>query len=452
MVSGTSWHTVQRSPSRYPKPSTSFSRSGDSQRRLPEPERLDPGSRPRRPPGHGVDTRRRVRERLRGRRPVRRGPLPRDGVVCVTMTTVSAATASSSWTTPVPTADCSTRWRPWSGSRRTSPPSAVIRQCHDIRRVRRGVQHRDAVVDADGRRLVPQGDPPERSRTSRPVGRHGSHGVGRAGSAAQRGADPGGFRGRASGPPRRRPETAFGRYRPEPRPEPVARDHRQPDGLRTGSGRAARARQAHRRHCQRERPSRRSSRRHQPDEHRLFLVPTGVADATATPPCRWSRRARARCAGAGDLQDGRAERRDALAAMLTDWFYRIPAIRLAEAHQGHSYMYEFGWNSPVFGRRLGACHALEIGFMFDTLDAEGSEALYGSSPPAELAAAMHKAWIDFAQSAGLVRMPEAWIAAPPWPSTSTTPSFRPTARPARPSRRVSMSGCATSTEFPLAQV
>ena len=61
-------------------------------------------------------------------------------------------------------------------------------------------------------------------------------------------------------------------------------------------------------------------------------------------------------------------------------------------------MYEFAWKSPLFGGRLGACHALEIGFVFDTLDAEGGEALCGTSPPGELAAAMHKAWVDFAQS------------------------------------------------------
>ena len=30
-------------------------------------------------------------------------------------------------------------------------------------------------------------------------------------------------------------------------------------------------------------------------------------------------------------------------------------------------MYEFAWRSPQFGGRLGACHALEIPFVFDTL-------------------------------------------------------------------------------------
>jgi para-nitrobenzyl esterase len=139
------------------------------------------------------------------------------------------------------------------------------------------------------------------------------------------------------------------------------------------------------------------------DEHRLFLVPTGVADAADDAIVQMT--ASALGLGAPGLAaytaaDAAAapSAGDTLAAILTDWFFRIPAIRLAETHHGPSYVYEFAWASPAFGGRLGACHALEIGFVFDTLDAEHGEALYGSSPPAELAAAMHKAWIDFARS------------------------------------------------------
>jgi para-nitrobenzyl esterase len=44
-----------------------------------------------------------------------------------------------------------------------------------------------------------------------------------------------------------------------------------------------------------------------------------------------------------------------LTEMMTDWFYRIPAIRLAEAHPA-CHVYEFG-SSPIGG--LGACHMLE---------------------------------------------------------------------------------------------
>jgi carboxylesterase type B len=32
-----------------------------------------------------------------------------------------------------------------------------------------------------------------------------------------------------------------------------------------------------------------------------------------------------------------------------------------------TYMYEFAWRSPQFNGLLGACHGLEIAFVFDTL-------------------------------------------------------------------------------------
>ena len=165
------------------------------------------------------------------------------------------------------------------------------------------------------------------------------------------------------------------------------------------------------------------------DEHRLFLVPTGVADAAGDAMLQMT------AAGLGLSASGLAayttalpSAGDALAAMLTDWFFRIPAIRLAEAHQGPAYMYEFAWASPLFGGRLGACHGLEIGFVFDTLDAEQSEPLYGSAPPAELATAMHKAWIDFARSGQ-----PGWD--PYTPATRATMTFAHTSRLSHDPRR-----------------
>jgi carboxylesterase type B len=91
---------------------------------------------------------------------------------------------------------------------------------------------------------------------------------------------------------------------------------------------------------------------------------------------------------------------DLLAALQTDWYWRIPALRLADAHARHApatYMYEFAWRSPQFDGRLGACHALEIPFVFDTLG-EGTEPLLGPAPPQQLADTMHAAWIAFATS------------------------------------------------------
>ena len=61
-------------------------------------------------------------------------------------------------------------------------------------------------------------------------------------------------------------------------------------------------------------------------------------------------------------------------------------------------MYEFAWRSPKFEGKLGACHALEIPFVFDTLDKEGYEELMGTEPPQQLADAMHAAWVAFATS------------------------------------------------------
>jgi para-nitrobenzyl esterase len=94
-------------------------------------------------------------------------------------------------------------------------------------------------------------------------------------------------------------------------------------------------------------------------------------------------------ASAGDLQ----------AAVVTDWFFRIPAIRLAEAQaagRGATYLYEMTWRSPQFGGRLGSCHALEIPFVFDNLDQEENRPLVGENPPQQLADAMHQAWVSFA--------------------------------------------------------
>ena len=80
-------------------------------------------------------------------------------------------------------------------------------------------------------------------------------------------------------------------------------------------------------------------------------------------------------------------------------------MRLADAHAtapGGTFMYEFAWPSPAFGGRLGACHALEIPFVFDTLDLGRRQMLggaLGENPPQQLADTMHRAWVDFAPTA-----------------------------------------------------
>jgi para-nitrobenzyl esterase len=63
-------------------------------------------------------------------------------------------------------------------------------------------------------------------------------------------------------------------------------------------------------------------------------------------------------------------------AIETDRIFRIPAIRTAEAqlaHQPDTFMYLYSWESPGFGGLLGACHAIEIAFVFGCLDLPGGE-------------------------------------------------------------------------------
>jgi para-nitrobenzyl esterase len=140
------------------------------------------------------------------------------------------------------------------------------------------------------------------------------------------------------------------------------------------------------------------------EEWRFFIVPTGLLDLVTDQQLQFFSRAYG-LPGIDALGPYRtsmpdASQGDLLAALITDWFFRIPALRLAEAHAangGTPYVYELAWRSPMFGGRLGACHALEIGFVFDNLDKSGP--MVGSNPPQSLATAMHNAWVEFARSA-----------------------------------------------------
>jgi para-nitrobenzyl esterase len=135
------------------------------------------------------------------------------------------------------------------------------------------------------------------------------------------------------------------------------------------------------------------------DEHALFLVPNGYADQVSDDVVRFTLaalRANPDQAITAYHRSG-ATAGETFIAVLTDWFFRIPAIRLAEARAAHgkdSYLYEFGWRSPALDGKLGACHALEVGFAFDTVD-DPALVLTGASAPQPLADEMHRAWVGF---------------------------------------------------------
>jgi para-nitrobenzyl esterase len=97
-----------------------------------------------------------------------------------------------------------------------------------------------------------------------------------------------------------------------------------------------------------------------------------------------------------------ATAKDLFFAIETDRVFRIPAIRLAEAQRRHHdavFMYQFTWESPMMGGALGACHAIELPFVFGQVGADGAEMFVGKGPEAErLSEQLMDAWIAFARS------------------------------------------------------
>ncbi|MDP6980063.1 MAG: carboxylesterase/lipase family protein [Myxococcota bacterium] len=93
---------------------------------------------------------------------------------------------------------------------------------------------------------------------------------------------------------------------------------------------------------------------------------------------------------------------DLFDAFESDRVFRIPAIRLAEAqvaHQPATRKYYFTYPSPARRGRLGACHALELPFVFGTFDAPTMDRFAGTGPEVKrLSLAMMDAWVAFARS------------------------------------------------------
>jgi para-nitrobenzyl esterase len=88
--------------------------------------------------------------------------------------------------------------------------------------------------------------------------------------------------------------------------------------------------------------------------------------------------------------------------ILTTSIFTYPAQKLSELQvkQGAPvWMYRFDWETKVFGGALKATHALEIPFVFNTLQMPNTENFTGSSPDRQLVAdQMHQAWINFARN------------------------------------------------------
>jgi para-nitrobenzyl esterase len=100
--------------------------------------------------------------------------------------------------------------------------------------------------------------------------------------------------------------------------------------------------------------------------------------------------------------------------IMSDLVFRMPAIRLAEAQVklgAPVWMYRFDWESPAFGGVLGAAHAMDIPFVFNTLDVGLSRTFTGDSPTRQpLADLMHASWAAFIRSGN-----PAIASLPAWP-------------------------------------
>jgi para-nitrobenzyl esterase len=89
---------------------------------------------------------------------------------------------------------------------------------------------------------------------------------------------------------------------------------------------------------------------------------------------------------------------DLYSAINTDIMFRNIALHITEAQKDNgipAYNYLFTWKSPAAGGIFGATHALEVGFVFGTMD----DMFCGTGPAADrLAERMQDAWTAFART------------------------------------------------------
>jgi len=94
---------------------------------------------------------------------------------------------------------------------------------------------------------------------------------------------------------------------------------------------------------------------------------------------------------------------DLYSVLCSDWLFRMPVLDAADGHaasarRAATYVYEFAWQTPVADGALGACHALEVPFIFGKLDSPFARTWLGDTGEreAELSGRMRRAWTAFA--------------------------------------------------------
>jgi para-nitrobenzyl esterase len=138
------------------------------------------------------------------------------------------------------------------------------------------------------------------------------------------------------------------------------------------------------------------------DEARLFLVAAGTIDLIDHAALRAAAGAYGLSAEGVDVYRARrpeASAGDLLAAIITDWFFRIPALRVAEARATESpagtWVYQLDHPDPASNYGLGSCHAVDVPFAFDTIGHHEHRLLLGEAPAQAVADATHSTWVRF---------------------------------------------------------
>ena len=89
-------------------------------------------------------------------------------------------------------------------------------------------------------------------------------------------------------------------------------------------------------------------------------------------------------------------------AFQSDRIFHYPAMRVAEEHCVHetkTWSYLFGYSPPAMRQRMGACHGLDIPFVFGTLRDPALRPLTAFAPQARrLSEQMQRSWVAFARS------------------------------------------------------
>lgn len=139
------------------------------------------------------------------------------------------------------------------------------------------------------------------------------------------------------------------------------------------------------------------------EEMNLYFVPTGVRRKIGKFLAHFvAKRAEPKAKTilkAYGIDDRKKRPGDAFTEALTDLVFRLPARRFAAAHRGRTHVYDFSWRSSAYEGALGACHAIELPFVFDTLGTvSGPRGLAGANPPQELADRMNRLWVEFAKT------------------------------------------------------